>query len=331
MSHPGADRDFTSRALAVVVRVLPGHRADWGEAMQAELAALEDVQARRRYALGCARAVLSDGAAQRSVAVRALALAFGLVAFAFAISIRGVGVRTEAIAFVVVLGALAWAGAHGGLLGPIAEDRLARRIRSGSYAVLGSYVMLALASGKHDDPSGVWMFYLALTLYLAAALVTTARRTAARTRTLQLATALTVAGLMAWWAPMLLLSSVRANASWALLSVAVTILLGLAVGTILRWPRPQVGLAALAAGAATCLLIFLFAQCTYLVFPQLVPDLGFVQLTEAAHVEQNRVEAIDPYVAQLLLGALLSALLIVVNTASRRLIPRDEHLSSSTR
>jgi hypothetical protein len=174
------------------------------------------------------------------------------------------------------------------------------------------------------------MFYLALTLYLAAVLVTTTRRTAARMRTLQLATALTVAGPMAWWVPMLLLSSVRANANWALLSVAVTILLGLAVGTILRWPGPQVGLAALAAGIATCLLIFLFAQCTYLVFSQLAPDLGFVQLTEAAHVEQNRAE-FDPYVAQLLLGALLSALLIVASAASRRLIPRDEHLSSGAR
>jgi membrane-anchored protein YejM (alkaline phosphatase superfamily) len=130
---------------------------------------------------------------------------------------------------------------------------------------------------------------------------------------------------------MLLLSSVRANASWTLLSVAVTILLGLAIGTILRWPAPQVGLAALAAGIATCLLIFLFAQSTYLVFPQLAPDLSFVQLTKTAHVEQNRVEAIDPYIAQLLLGALLSALLILASATSRHLNPRNKHHPSSTR
>jgi hypothetical protein len=331
MSDPRAARDLASRVLASAVRLLPGHRSDWGEAMQAELAALDDLRARRRFIRGCTRAVLSDATVLRTVAVHALALAFGVVALAYALSNGGAGTQIETVAFVVVLGALAWSGGHGGLRGPTAGDRLARLIRSGGYAVLGSYIMLALASTKNDDPSGVWVFYLALALYLATLLFTTARRTAARTRTLQLAAALTIAGLTAWWVPMLLLSGVRANASWALLSVVVTIVLGLAVGTVLRWPGEQVGLAALAAGVATCLLIFLVAQCTYLVVPQLVPEGAFVQLTEAAHVEQDRTEAIDEYVAELLLGALLGALLMATSITSRRAIDRREQLRSGAR
>ena len=68
MSDAGHRRDLSNRALAVTVRLLPSHRSEWGRAMQAELASLDDVRARRRYALGCARAVLSDRAAMRTVA-----------------------------------------------------------------------------------------------------------------------------------------------------------------------------------------------------------------------------------------------------------------------
>jgi hypothetical protein len=322
MSDPSAARDLASRALAVAVRLLPGDRSNWGQAMLAELATLDDVGERRRYGLGCARAVLSDGGARRTVAVHVIALTFVVVALAFATSISVTGVRIETIVFVVVLAVLAWSGRRSGLLGPIAEDRLARRIRSGGYAVLGTFIMLALASlpssGNLEHKGGVWMFYLAVTLYLAAVLFVTAQRTAIRTRTLQLAAALTVAGLTAWWVPMLLLTSVRAHSSWALLSIAVTVLLGLAIGTVLRWPDHQVKLAALAAGVATCLLVFLAAKYTFLLFPQLVPDVGFVPgMTPTGHVDQNRAEAMDPYVAELFVGALLAALLIGASTATR--------------
>jgi len=301
--------------------------------MQAELASLDDVRERRRYALGCGRAVLSADEAMRTVGAHAMALTFGVVALAFAISVRDVGGRIEMVAFVAVLGAVAWWGHRRSPLGPFPEDRLARRIRSGGYAVLGSYIMVALASSRRGhDPSGEWVFFLALTLYLATLLWATARRTAAHVRTLRLAAALTVAGLTAWWLPMLLLHAVRADSSWALLSVAVTVLLGVAVGTVLRWPNTQIRLAALAAGAATCLLIFLAAQSTYLLFPQLVPDLGFVPgMTADAHIEQNRIEAIDPYVAELLLGALLGALLIARSTPSSPVpAPEKAHAQGSS-
>jgi hypothetical protein len=40
-------------------------------------------------------------------------------------------------------------------------------------------------------------------------------------------------------------------------------------------------------------------------------------MTAAGEVEQNHAEALDPYVAELLLGALLGAVLIAGSTASR--------------
>ncbi|MGZ4274047.1 MAG: hypothetical protein ACXVRP_09835 [Solirubrobacteraceae bacterium] len=98
--------------------------------MQAELASLDDVRARRHYELGCTRAVFSDRSAMRTVAGHLVALTFGAVALAFAISIRVVGVRIQTIAFVLVLEAITWSGRGNGALGPVAEHPLARRIRN---------------------------------------------------------------------------------------------------------------------------------------------------------------------------------------------------------
>jgi hypothetical protein len=330
MSKGRSARDLSHRVLAVAVRLLPSGRSEWGRAMQAELASLDDVRARRRYALGCARAVLSDRAALRTVAVHVVALIFGAVALGLAFSIRVVGVRIQTIAFVLVLGVLAWSGRRRGPLGPLADHRSARGIRLAGYAVLGAYIMPALASfaaSPQGDPSGVWLFYVALALYLATVLFATAHRTAVRPRTLQLAGVVTVAGLAAWWGPMLLAASVRAHPGWALVSVAATITLALVIGTALRWPSEQTVFGALAAGVATCLLIFLAAQSAFLLDPSLAPDLGRVPgMTAAGEVDQNRAEAVDPYVAELLLGALLGAVLIAATTASAGLGRTEEHL-----
>jgi hypothetical protein len=334
MSDPGAARDLVSRVLGVVVRLLPRHRSDWGQAMQAELASLDDVRARRRYALGCTRAVLSDRAAMHTVAVHIIALTFGGVAFAFAISIRVVGVRIQTIGFVAVLGVLATYGRRRGPLGPVADDGPARRMRAGGYAILGAYILptlasIAIVSPQHDHGS-VWTLYLALTLYLATILFATARPTAAPTRSLRLITALTIAGLAAWWVPMLLDASVRAHPGWALLSVTVSVLLGIVVTAALRWPSQQAALAALATGVASCLLIFLAAQFTYLIAPQLAPDLGYVPgMTAASRVDQNRAEAVDPYVAELLLGAGLGAMLIAGGAGRRGVRRTDTRLPVS--
>ena len=331
MSEGGSARDLADRALGVMVRLLPSRRSEWGRAMRAELASLDDVRARRRYALGCVRAVLSDRTTLRTVALHVVALSFGAVALVFAISVNGVGVRIQTIGFVLALGVLAWSGRRSGPLGLSADQPPARRIRAAGYAVLGAYILpalasLAAASSQHDQ-SGVWVFYVALILYLATVLVVTAQRTAARPRTLHLVAVVTVAGLAAWWVPMLLAASVRAHPGWALLSVAGTILLGLVIAAALRWASEQAALAALAAGVAICLLIFLAAQSTYLLDPGLVPDLGRVPgMTAAGEVEQNRAEAVDPYVAELLLGAVLGAALIAATAASRSVRRTEGHL-----
>jgi hypothetical protein len=56
---------MTAAVLALVIRLLPDR--EWGRAMQAELASVDGGRARLRFALGCARAVLTSAGSRRRV------------------------------------------------------------------------------------------------------------------------------------------------------------------------------------------------------------------------------------------------------------------------
>ena len=69
---PRRERDLADRYLACVVRLLPAARREWGRAMRAELAAIDDAAERRRFALGCTRVVLRPTAGPRALGVASL-------------------------------------------------------------------------------------------------------------------------------------------------------------------------------------------------------------------------------------------------------------------
>ena len=290
---------MTGRALALIVRLLPGHRREWGEAMQAELAALADGGARRRHALGCARAVLVDPGAVRTLALYALAFGFGAWVLALSAGIASLGVRLETLALVAILGVVVWAGRRRG----VADEPLARWFRASGYALVGGCLLLLLtAPGGSDDPGGWWVAGLAITLCLIAVQVLTAR--GANTGALPIVAAVALTGAVAWWVPLLLFAGVRSHPEWALAVVAAcTVLAALLAG------RSGEGeLAALATGFAACLLIFVVAVATYAAFPALAPDIATAQAVNP--VLENRIESTDPYIGELLLGALLGVALI---------------------
>jgi hypothetical protein len=309
--------DFAGRALAVAVRALPADRRDWGLAMQAELATVEDAAARRSFAFGCTRTLLTRPATLLRLARAAFAPAVGAVSVALALAIPSAGVRAEALALIAVLAGALWLGRRPGLLGPVAADRTSQRVRAASCAVVGVLLMTVLlpsSGGGHDDPSGAWVVGLVVLLYLAAALFATARGTAAGARTLRLATGVVAAGAAASWVPMLLSAGVRAHPEANLAVVTATVLAGGVLALYRRLPAPAAIVAGLGTGAATCLLITLLALGTYAARPELVPDRcgtsNACGLTPAARAETNAILAGDPYVADLLLGSLLAALLL---------------------
>jgi hypothetical protein len=98
-----AGRDRAARALALAVRGLPAERADWGDAMSAELAGVRGARARWSFSLGCARtavgmrmraAVLAHdrgGAGLRSSVLAAIAASVVLALYG---PVRYPGLRT---------------------------------------------------------------------------------------------------------------------------------------------------------------------------------------------------------------------------------------------
>jgi hypothetical protein len=303
---------MSGRALALVVRLLPGHRRDWGEAMQAEYAAIEGGAARRRHALGCARTVLLDRGALRTLVLYAVALGFGVAVLALTPGQRSIGVRVETIVLVGVLGLLVWSGRRSG----VADEPAAGRLRSGGYAVLAGCLLLLLTGpgGGGGDPEGWWIAGVAIALSLAAVLVVTGRGT--HTGALRIVAAVSVSGALAWWIPLVLLAGVRAHPQWSFAVIAACAVLAARLAA----PSGRADIAAPATAFATCLLIFVAALATYAIAPGLAPDIATAQAIDPRL--ENQIESTDPYIATLLAGALLGALLIAAVRARPRPVAR---------
>jgi hypothetical protein len=100
--------DGPARLLAVATAALPADRRDWGAAMAAELAQVEDRRARWRFATGCARAAVLPPGGDRA----AVGLAGALAAAAVAATLLATGAvlpagRVFGLVFVGLLGGLA--------------------------------------------------------------------------------------------------------------------------------------------------------------------------------------------------------------------------------
>ncbi|PPK71318.1 hypothetical protein V5P93_003184 [Actinokineospora auranticolor] len=307
--------DFADRLLAVAVRALPAHRRDWGRAMVAELAALTDRAERRRFARGCVRAVAFSGPALRATTRVLVLLALSAVIVVEATRLRSVGVAVEAVGLAVAVLGLVWRDSRRDAVGPVGG----RVARQWGYAVVLATVAVLLTTGV-NDPSGWWLAAAAVVVYLAALLRITTRR-ADGIVSFPLVGALTAAGLAVWWVPMLLLAAVRAAPALTFPVAFAVVLAGAVLG-------PRVGsrirglISGLVAAGALLLLVFLAAVVTYRVAPGLAPDLfgaDWGAFPKATRLEMNSVEAVDPYVADFLLGALVGAGLIII---TERLVGR---------
>lgn len=104
-------RDAADRRLALAAAALPPERAEWGEAMRAELAAIDDPRQRRRFARSASIAALTGGLRARLLFVliaAALASVAVLAASRLQMSDAGPGVLgVVAFAPAIILAALA--------------------------------------------------------------------------------------------------------------------------------------------------------------------------------------------------------------------------------
>ncbi len=323
MRAPGR-RTFADRYLAVVERMLPAARRDWGRAMRAELATLDGSAERWRFALGCTRAAMlpspTSGSAGRSLAF------VGASALVLAGEVALAGVIGDFTPLVLALALLAWLGRRPSYFGPVRPDRATRFARAGGYCLAAACVIALVAA---EGAPGLFRpgslrsgttFALVLTLVVGAFLAMTARTT-------RLDGAAMIggigAGLIAGAAGFVVLPFERVgtplahglpgHGTWlAALPFAAPAAAALVTGRRTR-SSDQAVMAALCAAAVGALMIALAGLSAIIFLPDKVPDIvGPVMLpgaTAAQRQLENSIEASDPYFGLLVFGALLAAVL----------------------
>jgi hypothetical protein len=310
------------RVLAVAITVLPARHRAWGRAMQAELATINNPAERSRFARSCVRAVCASPLAVCGMLARLVVAAMTLVAVAFAAN-AAPGVGVQAGALVVVLVGFSVAGTRASWLGPVGASPVAGCWRMVGYLLVGSLLLGVLQprnGGPTHDPAGFWVAGAMITIFLIATLRLTSQ-VAARTLLVIGASALGTAGV--WSGLMLSFTDARTMPLWTGAAIVVAGALA-AAACYSRGSLDQVAVAAVGAVFAVSVSIFIAVGLTYRAEPSLVPNVAGAGiaggLTVADRQETNRNEAIDPYVAVLLIGALAGLVTVgAVGTTTRRI------------
>ncbi|GAA0377167.1 hypothetical protein Acor_30750 [Acrocarpospora corrugata] len=146
------------RLLSWAVRLLPPHRRDWGEALQAESGHVQGRSARLRWQAGGLLLVAREAGMIRSIGYTFSAVVAGaaLVWLDWHPGTENVAAptnRAATIAVVTLLAVLPWLTRP--FLGPVADNRAARIVRVGGYlamyALLGVIVGLSRFAGSRFD------------------------------------------------------------------------------------------------------------------------------------------------------------------------------------
>jgi hypothetical protein len=306
-------RDLATRYLGLVARLLPRARADWGHAMRAELAVIDDPAKRRRFALGCTAAIGLPGALVRPAA--AVAAIAGLVALS-----RVIGL---AVPLVVILALLVAFGRRPGHLGPVRAGRAARGTRALGGVLVASLVAVRMVDGglaglfRPTHGGTLWTFLI--TMLAVVFLAATARATLCSDAALATGA---VAGLLTGLAGFAVLPFERIgtplahglpwHGRWLIVAVfAAPAVAALVTGSRTRSSDQSV-MAVACAGAIAALTVALLGFASIALFPRSIPNIvGPVMspgTTAAARQAENAIEASDPYWGFLAFGALLAVL-----------------------
>ena len=316
MSAPG-------RYLGAIVRLLPEARRQWGQAMQAELAAIDGTCERWRFVLGCTRVALLPPA-RAGVVRQPLAVAAGAAAV-IAGEIALAGITGQTIPLLLVLALLAWLGRRPGYLGPVRPDRTARTVRAGGYLVAATY-LVALIAGDGDgflQPNRAnWgpVFALMLTLFTVVFLALSAR--SSRLGGTALAAGVgsgLVAGAAAFAAIPFqegtsLAHALPGDSGWLLIVTFAAPAVAALVTRARLGGDDQQARAALCAATVAALVVALLGFAAVVLFPRSLDAVRAIMPpgTSHAHLQAEQdIGASDTYAGVLMLGTMLAAVLWV--------------------
>jgi hypothetical protein len=317
-------RDAASRLLTAAVRSLPADRADWGQAMLAELVSIEPRRARLGFAWGCVRATATQYRFLRGAAHAIAVLAVVGAVFAWAVTIDFLPMTGALDLVVSILAVACWQGRRAAMLGPVGDGVVAWLLRVGGYLLAGAIVLACLThlnpatDGAAEDSIGPMLLAVVLASYLLGLMTVSARRSAATTRVLATAAGCGLGAATLWLASVLMAPPISPSAGWAL---TLTVLAAIAAAALNsgRAGGSQRGLlAALLAGTASAgLIVVLVVVLASAGPPNLIPNLSH-GLTPADRLAQSRVEIFEPYMVVLALGSLLAAALSAASIATRQ-------------
>jgi len=304
------------RLLSAAVRFLPAERRDWGRAMRAELAAIDEPADRWSFAWGCLRAShLPRGVLHLLVVLGTLGALLSWIATAdYAPLFWILAVVASALA------AVCWQGRRSGMFGPI-DGGAAWLLRAGGYLAAVAIVAVAVAHAHPSTPAAVnagdgllAIFAVAGSFLLGLASVG-AGRSAATRRVLVTGAGSAVAATAVWLVVVLAAPPIPATVGWAL---AVTA--GAVVVAVLANSATAEGslLAGLLAMAGTLGLIFL----SVLLLAHFGPDTIIPDITPGAlpgqHISESRAEIVDPYVLIMVLSVVAASGLGLAAVVTRR-------------
>lgn len=320
-------RDGAGLLLSAATCLLPFARREWGRAMRAELTGLSGRRDRWSFALGCAATVLREPIVLRSLAYSVLTAWVLAWVVVWSAGIAYATLRWGIVALVGVLVAVSWLGRIAGPVGPVGATRTARAVRGGGsvlvgVAALGVITALASPDWQPQDAQIAAPFLTAmLACYLAGFVAVTADRSSANARMLHTATGAAAGGALLWLAAVVLSPPIPETIGPALEILAAVI--G-AAAYLTRGQLAQRGLAALTTGTVMTLLLLIETVLLANYAPaRLIPDLAPAALTPADDLAQSRAEVQDPYVAMLLIGALIALALTITSIAQRRRATRS--------
>ncbi|WP_432840787.1 hypothetical protein [Dactylosporangium sp. CA-092794] len=290
--------------LAAAVRLLPGPRREWGEAMLAELRGLGAGRDRRRFAAGCVRAVLARPAVWRRAGYALLPAALVWYVVHWSAWIGWAPRRWGVVGFAAALAVVAELGVLGPL-GPVGAGRQARFARAVAYLLIGTLAVEAarfMAHQTNTDLGGEPVLAVVLAGCLAGALAVTGHRSPATPRTLRtgLAGGAAIAG--AWAAASVLHPPIRPGVGLAVALLGLgTAAIGFAVARR-RGPAAAWCAATTAGTTAAVLIVNLITALSVLGPARLIPHLMPPALPLADQVADSRIELVDRYLWLLLLA-----------------------------
>jgi hypothetical protein len=311
--------DTPARVLAGAVRLFPPRHREWGRAMRAELTTIGPRRARWHFALGCVRVVATQ---RRTVGYPSLVIVALVGTVAATRTVGYAPLHWGLVALVATLVTVPALVRRPGLVGAAADGRVSRLVRAGGGVLVGATAVGVVLDMRSTTTNlgekaavGVPVYTVVLATYLLGFLTVTAARSAATARALATGAGAGVAGGVAWSIVVLVHPPIPGSAASALAVTAVVMGAAAAANA-----RGQGGaLAALCAGTvSTLLIVAVVAVLARYGPPTVIPDLVPAALTPARRIAESRIEVEDPYVAVLVLGGLLAALLSVVAVGTRR-------------